>query len=185
MKTKEISDSEYRDILMKELDGINNIELLILKGHILIEYSLNKFINDVNDGEVDIDQTNFTFYNKILVAEFLGLFKNKDHLRENLININKLRNQIAHKLFYEEELLKRIIEKYVALNIFGSEIEKNKPDFENFYFIIISICGLTIGKKMGAQKIKQFTFHKMKSLADEDQEKLRLEFDKFSVSSSI
>jgi len=77
MKTKGITDIEYRKMLLKELNNINDLELLILKGHVLIEFSLNKFINDINDDGIDVDKSNFSFYTKIHVAELLGFSNQK------------------------------------------------------------------------------------------------------------
>ncbi len=179
MKTREISDNEYKEILIKELDGINDLELLILKGHILIEFSLNKFINDLNDGGVDVDKTNLSFYSKICVAELLGLFKLKDHLKESIVDINKIRNQIAHKLSFDQKLLNKIIAAFIKLNVAGSGIGKEQSDFKNLYYIIIAICGLTMGKKIANQKIKKFTIEQLKLLMKENPEKFVAEFNNY------
>ncbi len=179
MGTQDINDSGYRDMLLKELNGIEDLELLILKGHILIEYSLNKFINDINNGGIDIDKTNFTFYSKISIAELLGLFKANDHLKESIVMVNRLRNQIAHNLSFDKSLLKKIISIYVKLNVHGSRIKKGKTDFENFYYIVIAICGLTIGKKMANQKIKKFSNQKLSLLRNENPEGFDAEFKNY------
>jgi len=179
MKTREIVDNEFEKIILKELDGINDLELLILKGHILIEFSLNKFISDLNDGGIDVDKTNFSFYSKIYVAELLGLFKSKDHLKVSIVDINKLRNQIAHKLSFDKKLLEKIIAVYIKLNVSGSKVDKAKSDFENLYYIIIAVCGLIMGKKIANQKIKRFTFDQLKLLMKENPEKFSTEFNNY------
>jgi len=180
MKTQKISDREFRDLLLKELDGIKDFELLILKGHILIEYSLNKYINEVNDGGIDIDGKNFTFHKKITVAEMLGLFKMKGFLRESIIDINRLRNQIAHKLSFEEKITKGIIKVFVEIDEPESGIEKEKSDFENFYYIVIAICGLIIGRKMAMKKIKKFTTFQLQAALKKNPEKFQEEFKNFA-----
>ncbi|MCH4824548.1 hypothetical protein ML462_15350 [Gramella lutea] len=180
MRTKEIKDKDFESILRTELEGINDLELMILKGHILIEYSLNKFIDDINEGNLDIDKTNFNFSSKIRIAEFLGLFKKKDHLKESIDDINKLRNQIAHQLKYDEKLMQKIIALYLKLNIPGSRISKEKNDIENFYFIIIVNCGLIMGKKLGQQKIKNFTTNTLQNLRSQNPKKFDLDFKNFN-----
>jgi hypothetical protein len=163
MKTKEISDKEYQDLLFSELDNITDLELLILKGHILVEYSLNKFINEVNNGGVDIDKINFTFHKKITIAEILGLFNKKDFLKQSIVDINKLRNQIAHTLTYEEKLLKGLIKGFVEMDKpDDTGIHEESSDFSNFYNILIAICATIMGKKLAAVKLIKFTKHKLR-----------------------
>jgi len=181
MRTKEIKDKNFESILKRELEGISDLELMILKGHILIEYSLNKYIDDINDGNLDIDKTNFNFSSKIRIAEFLGLFKKKDHLKESINDINKLRNQIAHQLKFDENLMLKIITLHLKLNIPGSRINKDKNDLENFYFIIIANCGLIMGKKIGQQKIKDFSNMTLQNLRSQNPEKFDSDFKNFKM----
>lgn len=90
-----------------------------------------------------------------------------------------MRNQIAHKLSYDQKLLNKIIAIFVKLDVTESRIEKGKSDFENLYYVIIAICGLIMGKKIQNQKIKKFTFDKLKLLMNENPEIFTSEFKNY------
>ena len=68
----------------------------------------------LNKSDSEIDKFNFTFYHKINISKILGLFENDKELDEFIINLNKLRNQIAHKMNYDNFLYDKIVE-YPAL----------------------------------------------------------------------
>lgn len=181
MKTKDIQDQNFEIILRGELDGIKDLELMILKGHILVEYSLNKFIDDTNEGILQIDDTMFNFSSKVRIAEFLGLFKKKDHLKESINILNKIRNQIAHQLEYDERLLQSLIKLFLEFNIEGSAIKQENEKLKNLYFIIIAICGLIMGKKLAQQKIKSFTRETLKIIQAKDPDKFESDFKNFKT----
>ncbi len=181
MKIQKMSDPEFENLLLNELDNIEDLELLIIKGHILIEYSLNKFINDVNDGGINIDKTSFTFHNKITISELLGLFKRVDSLKQSIIDVNKLRNQIAHTLSYEKKLLKKLIEIFIEIDEPNSGIFKENSDFQNFYNIVIAICGLIIGRKIATEKTIKFNKYKLQMEMKNNPEKFKSEYLNFEV----
>lgn len=158
MKKKQIQDIEFERFLYSEINSITDIQLLILKGVILIEYSLEKFISDSAISKV-YNTENFTFSRKLKIAKILGLFfENKiDFLESQITNINKLRNQIAHQLTYDSKIIGELIEFYSKDQKFSHLIKSENSHFANFYHIIPAICGEIIGRKLAKQKIKVFT----------------------------
>lgn len=119
-KIRDFSIQEFVDFSAKELRDIDDIQLLILKGHILVEYSLNCYLEANAKGEnSDFFKERFTFSNKIKIAKhFTILGDRNDNLLKELQLLNKVRNEIAHSLNYSESVLNELI----------SEVKKKSPD---------------------------------------------------------
>ncbi len=98
---------EYQKFVSDNLVGINNIELLILKGHIMVEYSMNLYLESISKAEgSDFFRENFTFSNKLAVIKHFGIIGSRDdNLYQEIFLLNKLRNDIAHSLKYNEQHL--------------------------------------------------------------------------------
>jgi hypothetical protein len=94
---------------IKHLSQCRDTDNLIIKGHILTEYSLNCYIENKSAEKINIDETRFTYYNKIEISKILGLYKIKPELYNELKLLNKLRNSIAHKLKFDENILKQFV----------------------------------------------------------------------------
>lgn len=113
---------EFAKFADNELDGIIDIQLLILKGHILVEYTLNCYLESISKAESsDFFAENFTFANKVKIANHFGqLGGKKENLIKELTLLNKLRNDIAHSLTYSEKHLEEL---------FSELKKKNATDF--------------------------------------------------------
>ena len=177
MKSPEIPDDNFKKFINNELESISDIQLLVLKGHVLIEYSLNKFIEASFDETFKLNKTNFTFSHKINIAKALGLFwKNKsDFLEDHIKDINKLRNQIAHSLSFDNQILERIINYYIEIAKTPHLMGREKSDFDNFFHVIPSICGNIIGRKISKQKIASFTKAILNKEMNKDPEQFKKE----------
>lgn len=81
------------------LHYLTDLELILLKGHLLLEFMLNIVLsrNDIEDYE------NFSFYKKLKVFETIDFEKTlrKDLLISYLKRLNKLRNNIAHEYSFD------------------------------------------------------------------------------------
>ena len=97
MITKEFTKSDWDKLLLDQILKCNDIESAILKGHILLEYLLNHFIEKANPN-VKIEMRTFTFSTK---AKIFEIFCPND-LSAEIQTLNKLRNQIAHTLEIKE-----------------------------------------------------------------------------------
>lgn len=181
MKTKDIKDQDFEELLNKQLNGIETIELMVLKGQILIAYSINKFIADTNESNLDIDKVGFTFSNKIKVAELLGLFNHNDRTKESINIVNKIRNQIAHQLTFDDEKLQDLLKIYIKLGVKGGGIDKTQSDLENLRGVIIAICGLVMGKKIGREKSNAFTKQTLMTLRSADPKEFDKSFKNFHL----
>jgi hypothetical protein len=108
VKVKEFKTyEEWKDYSYEQLSKCTDVEFVILKGHILIEYLLNYFIEESN---LDLKESyqKFTFAEKVRMFEIFGNNASKK-LIDYLKLVNKIRNEIAHSLEINDELKKQLL----------------------------------------------------------------------------
>lgn len=82
----------------KQMDSIDELAHLVLKGHLLIEERLNQIFDQYIFHREHIETTRLTFHNKATICRSLCLRKNENIEWDLIFSLNKLRNNIAHKL---------------------------------------------------------------------------------------
>jgi hypothetical protein len=112
--------------------NFNDLDLYILKCHLIMEHELNKFIEVSTRQRLTMEVANFTFSQKIKIATLLGAFDDEDakSISSFLKEINKLRNHIAHKLTFDRDHLNKITdfdtnysdEKFGSAEIFYKKV---------------------------------------------------------------
>ncbi len=155
---RDLTMDEFYELVEKETLEIRDTALMILKGHIIIEYALNCYLESISiKGSSDFFKETFTFSTKIKLIRYFGHLgsKNKGIIRE-LELLNSLRNDIAHSLDYNENNLIRFldeIEKKKA-NIY---LERNRyPKFEQMKIAISFLAGLILGAAKSNSTPKQY-----------------------------
>jgi len=99
---------KYGKLIDESLSKCYDLEMTIIKGQILIEHLLNRYIELSIKAPKEFDPSKFTFAEKLQIALMLGL---PYGIKDEITLIYKLRNQIAHKLSYDEKLLITLIKK--------------------------------------------------------------------------
>jgi hypothetical protein len=98
------------DSLDKHLFQLKDVELIVLKGHLILEEELNHFLACfVNDAETFL-KIGFMFEKKVSLLSCLVPKQMAKHkIWEQLREINRLRNKLAHNLRFSqyEQQLKR------------------------------------------------------------------------------
>ncbi len=135
------------DEFAKNFTKFSDTEGAIIRGHILIEQMLNQSIEltVLNKSEFKADK--FSFAQKTEIGNMLGI---SIEFKIELNALNKLRNQIAHSLKYEEKYIDVIINGVFSKK---SEIFLNKKDKLASLKVAISfICGaICYGHKTARQ----------------------------------
>ncbi len=139
---RNLSANDFRDFVVAELLKIEDFEFLILKGHILIEYTVNLYLESIsNKKNADLfDEKNLTFATKLSILQHFG--KNIGNEEFNFFTelnlINKLRNDIAHRLEYNERHLKLLYDELSKKeNIFKrNDFEKKQRFIHAIVFIV-------------------------------------------------
>ncbi len=85
----------------QHLDSKSDLELILLKGHLILESMLDLTLerNDISGS------ANFSFYRKVVAIEGLTV---SDNIKSKLLlmplkEINKLRNKVAHEIHFKLE----------------------------------------------------------------------------------
>lgn len=113
MKTKDFTDKQWNDLLVTQMSKIDEVDLVVLRGHTLLEYLLNHFIEKTNQKvEVDVERIQFSTKAKIFSVFCPNEFD------ERILLLNRIRNDIAHRLEVRKELFKEFF-------------HRDKEDFEN------------------------------------------------------
>lgn len=103
MKVKDFkTPDEWQDYCLQQLTNCKDHEFAIVKGHILMEYLLNYFLEESNP-EKKVDVRRFTFSHKMRIYE---IFATTSFAVPYLQFMNKMRNDIAHDMGVKEDMLK-------------------------------------------------------------------------------
>lgn len=146
-KIRNYSIQEFIDFSIKELSSINDIPLLILKGHILVEYSLNCYLEAKSiNKESNFFKEQFTFATKVKIAKhFTVLGSTNDDIIKEINILNKIRNEIAHKLTYNENLLTQLFSEVKKKSPKGIFSKRDAPIKEKIIGAIAFINGALFG----------------------------------------
>ena len=126
--------------------------MIILKGHILLEYLLNQIINIKSEYNLEIESTNFSFNQKIEILVILNIIENNSAIFQILKIWNNLRNQIAHRLYFDRKLVDRLIK----LGVKWTKGENHLPNNDNerakaLKFLIPMTSGQLTGQLAGSE----------------------------------
>ena len=111
------------------------IEGIIIRGHIVVERQLIRAIEMSVDNPREFDPEKLSFSNKVMIAHMMGI---SDLFKVEFKSLNKLRNQVAHSLQFDTQLLHLIIDE---VNKKQTVIEKSMPIEVQLGTAISFICG--------------------------------------------
>lgn len=161
------------------VNEINEVELYILKCHILLEHELNNYLENRLLASSAMGKSGFSFSAKLKLAKMLDCFEHDDDGLEAFLNkINTVRNQIAHSFKYDEstvkELLfiqKKLMAKSTKTTPAPSEISKTMFEYAISYYTTQLNIKWKMDLKKHAVKIIEVTmevFRKQKELVNTD-----------------
>ena len=89
--------------LEKHLGKAENVEIILLKGHMVIEQILNELLSLYIKEENDLEKLNLTFSKKLELLKALEKSKGFSNRELNHLNeLNRIRNKLAHKLDFDD-----------------------------------------------------------------------------------
>lgn len=91
------------------LPRARNLELLILKCHVTVEFAVEAYIRAVSAGNVNDNELRFGFEEKVNIAFMLGLGVKDPLLLLSIRLLNRIRNDMAHRLTLNEKKLDELI----------------------------------------------------------------------------
>ena len=104
-----VDENEMFELIEQHFHGIKNIDLIILKGHLLVEYAMSRYIDVISNHDTSIDSLRFGFFQKLELCKILGFIdvtNQKDlEIYDQLKILNEIRNKIAHSLSFDRKML--------------------------------------------------------------------------------
>jgi hypothetical protein len=154
--------------LAKIFGEIDRESLVVLKGHLLIEESLNFIIENFVHHSDFINKANLSFYQKLNIARSMSLSEEENSMWLLIEKINTLRNDFSHRL----ESDKRESKIQVIVSLYKSEMKSTEfeHDWENedlptFLAFVISLClGFLSAFEAETKRFKNFVSIMNKSL---------------------
>ncbi|MCB4800260.1 hypothetical protein [Neotamlana laminarinivorans] len=119
---------DFKVLLLDNFKNIYDLELLILKGHIITEFTINCYLENLsNNPDANFFKGGYNHSLKIGMIEHFGNFGERSvGLIKSLKLLNKIRNGIAHTLTVNEQLIQEYINSVINI---ASENFIN-PDYE-------------------------------------------------------
>jgi hypothetical protein len=120
----------------EHLPEAENVEVTILKGHLLIEGKLIEYIRKKIDNPDAFDSERFRFSQLLVVARSLSTKGKFDDLWMSIQKLNTLRNQLAHEL--EQPELNKALEGFIgfhATHFFQGEAS----EYHNIHSCVVSL----------------------------------------------
>lgn len=101
------------------LDQVDNTELIILKGHLLLESVIDKSLSFlVQRGDIEI--LNLSFYKKLQLLRLLHVCPDDQFSKAQnfVIQLNKIRNRLAHQIGFDGAQTELSVWAAAVLNTF-------------------------------------------------------------------
>lgn len=144
---REYNLEDFKELLLSNFKNIYDLELLILKGHIITEFTINCYLENLsNNSDANFFRGGYNHSLKIGMIEHFGNFGEKSlGIIKSLKLLNKIRNGIAHTLTVNEQLIEEYINSVTQME---SENFIN-PDYElkrKFSMVTGYLCGEIFGE---------------------------------------
>jgi hypothetical protein len=97
---------KYLNALNKEMERVDALAQTILKGHLIIEAALDNILAIILFHPEHLREARLTFNQKVHIARCYALRKNTNPVWNVILEINSLRNEIAHRLEGEKRRAK-------------------------------------------------------------------------------
>lgn len=127
----------------------DDIVLVVLKGHLLIEEALTTIIRkSVHHGEF-VDEANLRFYQKVQIARSLSLDEHQNEMWGLVLGLNRVRNDMAHALEHPKvadhisDLRNRYFQAFA--NVEEIQANKKEPDEQILKDLIVATLGFLSG----------------------------------------
>ncbi len=165
----ELSESIQR--FRQEMQHVDEVVHVLLKGHLLIEESLTRILEQHVFHRQHIADARLTFKQKVALGRALCL--RKDHLGEweMLAAINTLRNEVAHKLHSAErdKKLARVKQLYFreATTLAGLDDDKKQSDSVILFYACAHCAGFLASFESDSRVFRQMV-HSMDRTLNKD-----------------
>lgn len=136
---------ELRQRFEEHLRYVDEVVLVVLKGHLIIEEMLDSIISKFVFNPEFLEAANLRFAQKVSVARSISLDEHNNEMWQLAVTLNTLRNELAHSLTSSKRAAKTeaVIELYfrLAADIPKSEELRGQPE----HIVISSAIAFFLG----------------------------------------
>jgi len=149
-KIRNYTEDEFGFFLISELTKLKDIELTILKGHILTEFAINCYLESISENkQSDFFKENFNYSSKVKLLLHFGNYSGPggEYVIKSLEILNKLRNTIAHSLTINHHLIKEFLVMLKKISPSkGNFSNESMPEQNRLESGIAFLCGMIFGR---------------------------------------
>lgn len=91
-----MDNSELISMIDLKLNDNSDLEFIVIKAHLIIESFLDKVLQIAHINTTNLGKLELSFYQKTLIANSLCIKSSDDKTWNYIIQLNKIRNDIAH-----------------------------------------------------------------------------------------
>ena len=108
----------------------DDIMLVVLKGHLLIEDSLMRIIRKFVPHDEFINEARLSFYQKVQIARSLSWDEHRNEMWDLALGLNRVRNDMAHALEPPkvEDHIQALRTRYFEICADSKQTQKKKED---------------------------------------------------------
>ncbi|HEY9756051.1 MAG TPA: hypothetical protein V6C97_12870 [Oculatellaceae cyanobacterium] len=135
----ESEEARVRRLLPKSQD----LTLVVLKGHLLVEEMLEKLIEENFREPNHFKDARFTFLQKCRLAQ--AILGGEPSVWNNVLTLNKIRNRFAHDL--EPKNMQKLIDDWISINSDenATAVSTDKERARAIKEIVSYTCGMILG----------------------------------------
>jgi hypothetical protein len=93
-----MSDDPALTRILRQLASIDDITLLLLRSHLLVEQQINTTLQKILPGAVALDVGRLTFHQRIQVLRALDMSRKVEDALRFAERLNSIHNRLAHQL---------------------------------------------------------------------------------------
>lgn len=112
--------------------NLNEMDLIILRGHLIIEELLYQLIAEYVFHAIFIKKAKLSFSKKVDIARSMSQYQSNNSISSIILAINKLRNNIAHELPSQNIANKLVqLKDLFTIEMKGTELESSWKNHVN------------------------------------------------------
>ncbi len=134
--------------VLKHLRCLHRLELVVLKGHVLAEHAMELFISSRFERSFDFERARLSFMQKLELVHAVGLPPDPCLLPTFEI-LNRARNQIAHRLDFDRDIIDVILRLNLELDTDSLKDIGDRKRSRLLKRVICASCGMITGMIVG------------------------------------
>lgn len=155
------------ELIERHLEEETSIISTIIKGHLLVEHTMNVALEILTDGYKKYRPKGPKFADKIRYCDMFGLFVSNPQIYEQMELLNKLRNGIAHNLTYDMNEI-RMLYGYHKQNfhVYDGILDEERKELKKLSHCMMAIAGHLLAATDFKVQLNNYCFRTLPTTAE-------------------